>query len=60
MLTRRPGEKAAMAGMVAGLAVMLYVKFATGIAFTWYVLIGTTVTFLTGLLVGRVDRNEAA
>src|SRR6185369_10015014 len=42
LLTRRVGEIAAMCGMVAGLAVMLYVRFATPIAFTWYVLIGTS------------------
>ena len=31
-----------MCGMSAGLALMLYVRFATPIAFTWYVLIGTS------------------
>jgi solute:Na+ symporter, SSS family len=49
LLTKRPGERAAIAGMSAGLAVMLYVKFGTSIAWTWYVLIGTSVTFLTAL-----------
>ncbi|MFN7933567.1 MAG: sodium:solute symporter [Bryobacteraceae bacterium] len=51
LLTRRVGEKAAMVGMTAGLLTMFYVKFGTKIAFTWYVLIGTSVTFLTGVLV---------
>ena len=51
LLTRRVGEIAAMCGMIAGLAVMLYVRFATPIAFTWYVLIGTSMTFATGLVV---------
>jgi SSS family transporter len=51
LLTRRVGEIAAMCGMVAGLALMLYVRFATPIAFTWYVLIGTSMTFVTGLVV---------
>jgi SSS family solute:Na+ symporter len=49
LLTRRVGETAAMCGMIAGLALMLYVRFATPIAFTWYVLIGTSMTFVTGL-----------
>jgi SSS family transporter len=49
LLTRRVGEVAAMCGMCAGLAVMLYVRLATPIAFTWYVLIGTAATFLTGV-----------
>lgn len=51
LLTRRVGEKAAMAGMSAGLVVMLYVKFFTPIAWTWYVLIGTSVTFAIGYTV---------
>ena len=37
--------------MVAGLALMLYVRFATPIAWTWYVLIGTSATFAVGLAV---------
>jgi SSS family transporter len=49
LLTRRVGENAAMAGMSAGVALMLYVRFATPIAFTWYVVIGTAATFATGL-----------
>jgi SSS family transporter len=54
VLTRRTGQRAAIAGMLAGLAAMLYVKFATPIAWTWYVLIGTTVTFSTALAVSFV------
>jgi len=50
VLTRKPGERAAVAGVAAGLAVILYVRFWTSIAFTWYVLIGTTVTFGVGWL----------
>jgi SSS family solute:Na+ symporter len=49
LLTKRVGEAAAIVGMVCGLAMMLYVKFGTSIAFTWYVLIGTSVTFFVGL-----------
>jgi solute:Na+ symporter, SSS family len=48
LLTRRVGEVAAMIGMSAGLVMMLYIKFYTNIAWTWYVLIGTTVTFGIG------------
>jgi SSS family transporter len=50
LLTKKPGESAAIAGMLAGLAVMLYVKFFTSIAWTWYVLIGSAVTMACGLL----------
>lgn len=49
LLTRRVGENAAMFAMTAGLVLMLYIKFETPIAWTWYVLIGTAATFLTGV-----------
>lgn len=38
------GERAAMAGMLAGFLTMVYVKFATPVAWTWYVVIGTLAT----------------
>jgi SSS family solute:Na+ symporter len=59
ILTKRVGEVSAMIGMSAGLAIMLYVKFGTKIAFTWYVLIGTSVTFLVGLLASYIIRTES-
>lgn len=50
VLTRRVGESSAMAGMTAGVLVNLYIRFfQPGIAWTWYVLIGTVVTFAVGL-----------
>jgi Na+/proline symporter len=48
LLTKRTQEVAAMAGMCAGLATTLYIRFFTGIAWTWYLIIGTSVTFLVG------------
>jgi SSS family transporter len=48
VLTRRVREWAAVAGVLAGLAAVLYVRFITPIAWTWWVLIGSTVTFSTG------------
>jgi SSS family transporter len=45
LLTKRTQETAAMAGMTVGFCLMLYIKFYTPIAWTWYVLIGTSVTF---------------
>ena len=50
VLTRRANENGSIIGMVAGLAVMIYVWQWTPIAWTWYVLIGTTVTFSVGYL----------
>ncbi|MBI4874793.1 MAG: hypothetical protein HY822_09195, partial [Acidobacteria bacterium] len=57
MLTRRVGEAAAMAGMVAGLAVTLYIKFFTPIAWTWYVLMGSSVTYTVGWLSSLATRR---
>lgn len=50
LLTKRVRENDAIVGMAAGLAAMLYVRFATSIAFTWYVVIGSAVTFLVGIV----------
>jgi SSS family solute:Na+ symporter len=49
VLTKKPREGAAMAGVVAGMAAILWVVFRTHVAFTWYVLIGTVVTFTVAL-----------
>ena len=57
MLTRKPREGAAIAGAAAGLAAILYVRFRTPIAFTWYVLIGTTVTFCVALMASWFQRD---
>ncbi len=48
LLTKSVGEYAAMAGMIAGLVLMISIKQFTHIAFTWYVLIGTSATFFVG------------
>lgn len=50
VLTRRANEKGTIAGMAAGLITMLFIWYATPIAWTWYVLIGTTITFSVGYL----------
>jgi len=50
LLTKRVQQNAAMVAMILGLLVMLYVRFETNIAFTWYVVIGTAATFSTGYL----------
>jgi solute:Na+ symporter, SSS family len=58
LLTRRVGEVAAMCGMAAGLALLLYVRFFTPIAWTWYVLIGTSATFAIGLTASYIFREK--
>lgn len=60
VLTKRVGEYAAMAGMGASLVVMVYVKWGTPIAWTWYVVIGTSVTFIVGLVASLFEKKESS
>jgi K+-sensing histidine kinase KdpD len=50
VLTRKPREGAAIAGVACGLSIVVGIHFYTPIAWTWYVLIGTITTFGVGLL----------
>jgi solute:Na+ symporter, SSS family len=59
LLTKRTSEVGAMAGMVASLLTMFYVKGYTSIAWTWYVLIGSATTMVTGYLVSMVFPRKA-
>jgi SSS family transporter len=47
-LTHRTAPSGALAGAVAGLGVLIVVILLTSIAWTWYVPIGTSVTFAIG------------
>jgi SSS family solute:Na+ symporter len=60
VLTKRPGENAAVTGVIAGSIVMLFVKFGTTIPFTWWVLIGSAVTFGVGYLASFVWAEKSA
>ncbi|MBZ5584920.1 MAG: sodium:solute symporter [Acidobacteriia bacterium] len=55
ILTKKPREGAAMAGVAVGLAVILYVRFYTPIAWTWYVLIGSVTTFAAALIAAQFE-----
>jgi Na+/proline symporter len=57
LLTRTVQERAAMAGMISGLVTMICVKQLTHIAFTWYVLIGTSVTFAVGYVASLIVKE---
>lgn len=48
VLTKKANEKGSILGMCAGLLSMLAVWYYTKVAFTWYVLIGTVITFTVG------------
>jgi len=64
LLTKRVQQTSAMIAMIAGLALMIFVRFETEIAFTWYVVIGASATFATGyvvsLLLKEPDHEPAA
>ncbi len=57
---RRANARGALAGMFAGLAAVLSVFQFTKVAFTWYVLIGASMTFLVGSLTSRFAREKSA
>jgi len=53
VLTRSASERGAMAGMVCGLALNLYLWLFTRVSFTWYVVLGSVSTFLIGYAASR-------
>ena len=55
VLTKRPGEWAAIVGMSCGFIATLLLR--TQVAYTWYVLIGSCVTFVTGYLAGFIFKT---
>ena len=57
---RRVSEPPALIGMVTSIAVMLYIYFGTKIAWTWYVLIGSVVTFVVAWVAGFAFAPAAA
>ncbi|MBM3776239.1 MAG: sodium/solute symporter, partial [Acidobacteria bacterium] len=60
VLTRLPGQRSALIGVLGGLATVMYVRFFTPIAWTWYVLIGTTGTFVLGWLASRLWKEPVS
>jgi SSS family solute:Na+ symporter len=48
VLTRGASERGAMVGMICGLAMDLYIWLFTQVSFTWYVVLGSIVTFVVG------------
>jgi solute:Na+ symporter, SSS family len=48
VLTRRANQHGAMVGMLFGFAIELYLWLRTPVPWTWWVLIGTAVTFTVG------------
>ncbi|MDQ1590940.1 MAG: solute:Na+ symporter, family [Pyrinomonadaceae bacterium] len=48
---RRVSEPPALVGMLVSICVMLYVRFMTPLAWTWYVLLGSIITFVVAYVV---------
>jgi SSS family transporter len=64
VLTKRASERGAMAGMLFGFLLNLYLWQFTRVSFTWYVVFGSLATFAIGYAVSRLtpdtmDPNEA-
>jgi SSS family solute:Na+ symporter len=49
LYAQRVGQRAALAGLVCGLAAMTWIYFATPLAWPWYALVGSLLTVTAGL-----------
>jgi solute:Na+ symporter, SSS family len=56
---RRANESGALGGFAIGIASMIAVRFWTPLAFTWYVLAGTVITFVVGSLLSLATDSAA-
>jgi solute:Na+ symporter, SSS family len=59
VLTRRANQRGAMVGMICGLGIELYLWLGSGVAFTWWVAIGTCVTFAFGYAASGLLRDKS-
>ncbi|HKD03713.1 MAG TPA: sodium:solute symporter [Terriglobales bacterium] len=58
VLTRRATQNGAMIGMACGFVTELYLWLGTPVPWTWYVAIGTVVTFAVGYLASLAQASE--
>jgi len=57
ILNRHAGTKGTIVGVLGGLSAVVFLKFGTDVAWTWYVIVGSLTTFLIGsLLSPLIDR----
>ena len=56
---KRGGQVAALTGMTAGIAVVLYLRFATPIAWPWYTVVGSLTTLIVGSLIPERNAKTA-
>lgn len=55
-IDQRANSRGALVGMFCGLSAIVAVWKLTGVAYTWYVLIGSCITFLVGAAVSRIAK----
>jgi len=60
VLTKRASERGAIAGMLFGFLLNLYLWLFTRVAFTWYVALGSCATLLAGYTVSRLPPADPA
>jgi SSS family transporter len=58
VLTKSASERGAMLGMLFGFILNLYLWLFTGISFTWYVVFGSTATYIVGYSASRFMRGK--
>jgi solute:Na+ symporter, SSS family len=59
VLTRRANQRGAIVGMLLGFATEVYLWLGTHVPWTWWVAIGTVITFATGYAVSTVLNPES-
>lgn len=58
VLTRRANQRGAMLGMLLGFGSELYLWLGTHVPWTWWVAIGTVITFASGYAISLIGRPE--
>lgn len=59
VLTRKASQRGAMAGMICGLAFNLYLWLFTDVSFTWYVALGSMISFAVGYAASLPGRQDS-
>jgi solute:Na+ symporter, SSS family len=58
VLTRRANQTGAIVGMLCGFVAELYLWLGTRVPWTWYVAIGTVITFGVGYALSRLQSHS--
>ena len=58
VLTKRANQNGAMVGMLFGFVTELYIWLFTRVPWTWYVAIGTVVTFSVGYFASALSESK--